>query len=173
MIEYERRFQLRILPANLAQWAVEHVEDQYFPATQNPQLRLRREGDRYMLTKKRPLNGQDLSEMSESTIALSKAEYSFLNARLGGRVVRKSRHRRDTEHFRLEVAEFLPPLAPLIILDVEHRRRAGPPTDHELADALQLVLAEFEIVREVTQDPNLAGGKLAGKAFSDLDLDLA
>lgn len=125
-----------------------------------------------MITKKKPLNGGDLSQMSESTIILSKAEYSFLHARLGDRLVRKRRYRRDTKFFRLEVAEFLPPLAPLILLDVELLRLADSPTGGVLDAALEAAISDFAIVRDVTQVDALAGGRLAGRSFGDLEFDL-
>lgn len=170
MIERETRYLLSSLPDSLEGWLVEYVEDKYFPDTQNPQMRLRRQGDRYMLTKKRPLNGNDLSEMRETTIDLTKAEYSFMNARLGDRLVRKQRYRRDSGSLRFEISEFMDPLAPLIILDVELVGRPGSSEATTTADELRATLAkDFTIIREVTQITALAGGRLAGLTYDDVE----
>ena len=78
MIELERTFLARRLPEIRAEGM--EVLDHYIPQSEkHPCLRLRKNGDKFFLTKKKPLSGADASEQSEETIILSGEEHSALS----------------------------------------------------------------------------------------------
>ena len=56
------------------------MNDVYIPnGNAHKDLRLRQKGDKYMLTRKRPIKDDDLTTMLETTIELSKYEFDALS----------------------------------------------------------------------------------------------
>ncbi len=140
------------------------MEDVYFPddPSVHPRLRLRRKGDNYELTKKIPVDSSDASRHAEMTISLSEIEYVSLT--IGhARKVTKTRYVVPLGGRAAEVDVFEGALAGLVLIDFEFESEAemrnfAPPP---------------ECLAEVTQEDFIAGGLLAGKAYSDIADELA
>lgn len=89
MIEIEKRYLAKYLPADLEKYSSYYVEDVYVSFTHDAVLRLRRQDDRYMITKKVAVNPGDAASHHEYTIDLSAEEYEKLLHTPGRRVSKR------------------------------------------------------------------------------------
>ena len=160
-IEKEDRYLLKQLPISLLDdWRKETIVDIYYPNdSDNPQIRLRQRGSRYLLTKKCPLVDDDLGTMVEETIRLSEEEKNFLDKHLPGKIISKNRYSKDFQNYKIEIDEYLGDLKPLAILDVEWRKNRGE---------IDKVIQEFDVLKEITNISNLAAGRIAGKSYDEI-----
>src|SRR3989344_8298792 len=92
MIELELTFLAKYLPENLKACPSKEIIDRYIPKeSEHSQLRIRKAGQLYQITKKEPVKGQDSSEQREQTIRLREDEYNAL-AKLPANVTHKIRY---------------------------------------------------------------------------------
>ena len=165
MIELEREytFLLTELPDDLATFPSKIIEDNYIPATSDhPKIRIRRNGDKLVITKKYPANSTneqdgDSSRMVEHTIELNAEEYDALN-QLPGKKFKKRRFAYKHGDYSAEVDVYLENLAGLVVIDFEF--------DSDVSmEAFQR--PDF-VGADVTQDAIIAGGILCGKSYTDI-----
>jgi adenylate cyclase len=160
--ELELRFLALDLPDFLTKAESAVIEDIYMPIdADHCQLRLRSKGSRFEITKKVPLNENDLSEMIEYTIPLSEAEYLALG-QVRGKVLKKQRFNIQMEGARVEVGVYLGLLEGLVVIDVEFDDR----------DQKERFVPPSWFGSEVTNDKSLAGGELCGVSLEDLEIKL-
>jgi len=80
MIELERTFLVKTIPGGLENLQNKAMKDVYFPKDAlHPMIRLRKDGNRYELTKKCPVNDGDASHQKEQTITLTKEEFDAIS----------------------------------------------------------------------------------------------
>jgi adenylate cyclase len=162
MVELERTFLAKHLPQDLHQAASKAMLDIYIPKdSHHPILRIRKNGEKFEITKKSPVHDGDASRQNEETIHLTEAEYQEL-ALIEGKRVHKVRYQYDHGGYRYEIDVFQDALQGLVLVDIEFA------TEQELA---QFEKPEFCLV-EVTQATFLAGGMLCGKTYADLEENL-
>lgn len=156
--EFERRFLVKDALGAIKALPPVTVADCYWPLEgKHCQLRLRRVGSKFEITKKVPVNESDLSVMEEHTIPLTEAEYDALKTAPGKWLV-KHRYFLQTDDCRIELGVFQERLQGLNIADVEFetevqmRRFVPPDWFHS----------------EVTHEKRFAGGELCGRAIDDL-----
>ena len=160
--EIETTFLARALPADLASCTHVDMKDIYFPAgSDHPRLRLRRQGEKYEITKKLPVQDGDSSMQTEETIPLTAQEYEAL-AHGQGSSVAKTRYYVPCGAQTAEVDVFTEGLSGLVLVDFEFASEAE-------RDAF--TPPEF-CGEDVTQELFIAGGKLAGKTLADIRQDL-
>ncbi len=163
MIELEKTYLAKKLPGNLRSCKFEEIIDVYIPKTsEHPKLRLRKNGDKFELTKKEPFNNGDASHQKEQTIVLTETEFNTLNQQLEGKRVRKIRYYYDCSDRIAEIDVFQDALKGLVIVDfefttVQEKNKFQAP-DFCLAD--------------VTQEVFIAGGMLCGKTYKCIEDDL-
>jgi len=138
------------------------IIDIYIPKdAEHPGLRIRKNGEKYEITKKEPISGTDSSHQSENTIPLTKDEFASL-AELPGKRVRKVRYYYEEDGVNYEVDVFKDALAGLVVVDIEfdskEEKDAFTPPPWVLVD--------------VTQDKFIAGGMLCGKSYADIEPEL-
>lgn len=76
MIERERTFLLKKKLEGLSECDSVEIEDIYIPqSVDHPILRIRKKGDKYTITKKKPIKGKDSSKQRETTIILTRNEF--------------------------------------------------------------------------------------------------
>lgn len=161
-IELERTFLLKKFPVDLGTLRSIEVFDIYFPqAEEHPILRIRKKGDKYEITKKHPVEGVDSSRQSEETIPLSKEEWLEI-AELKGKRVRKNRYYYPIGADVAEIDVFQDDLKGLVLVDVEFK---------EVDRKNNFVMPDF-CLADVTQDKFTARGILAGKKYSDIEMEL-
>lgn len=158
MLELERTFLARSLPDDLLSHPHKRIVDLYVDnGTGHLDLRIRQNGDRYEITRKRPIEGTDSSRQEETTIILEKTEFESLS-HADVRKVEKTRYYYPSEGLTAEFDIFEGALAGLVLVDFEFgsedAMRAFTPPDFCLAD--------------ITQEAFVAGGVLAGKTYNQI-----
>lgn len=162
MIELERTFLARGLPENLGDFSFKEMIDLYIPQnSQHPVMRIRKNGDKYEITKKEPIRVSNSSIQREQTIILEKDEFEAL-IEIGGKKVSKDRYLYKTNDYEAEIDIFKDELEGVVLVDVEFKNEK---------DMDDFEMPNFCLV-EVTQEKFLAGGMLAGKSYKDIEFDL-
>lgn len=161
MIELERTYLAKYLPPGLSESQSKEVVDVYIPPqSPHPVIRLRKNGDRFELTKKQPVAG-DSSEQLEETIHLSFPEYEVLS-RVEGKRVSKVRYFYAHELRTAEIDVFQESLSGLVLVDFEFQN---------VEEKNSFQMPEF-CLAEVTHEHFIAGGMLCGKSYADIEEDL-
>ena len=160
MIELEKTYLAKYLPKDLKEF--KYVKDIYIPETiAHPTLRIRKNGNNLEITKKTPLDNRDFSKQLEQTIPLDLEEYKTLE-KIKGKIVEKIRYIYKYKKYIAEIDVFQKKLFGLVLVDFEFTT----PSD----------LKEFKIpdfcLAEVTDEEFLAGGKLCGKSYKDIESKL-
>ena len=162
-LERERTFLAKELPQEIKTAEPTRIVDIYIPDTPaHSRLRLRKNGDTYQITKKTPTTADDASEHIEQTISLTKDEFVALSGCSAKRVA-KDRYRVVINGAPAEVDVFTEDLAGLVLIDFEFS------TEAEKDDFTPPSIA----LADVTQEDFIAGGLLAGKAYSAIAPELA
>lgn len=127
-MEIERKFLLKEIPDNLAQYDYHLIEQAYLCT--DPVIRIRRQDNDYYLTYK----GSGLMSREEYNLPLKKEAYEHLLPKTDGNVISKKRYliplknsEINTECRQLlndtpltvELDEFAPPFAPLLLAEIE------------------------------------------------------
>lgn len=161
-IELERTFLAKYMPAQIDGAHSEIIIDTYIPGNaDHAKLRLRRKGGLYEMTKKEPVSGDDSSQQTEHTVPLSPEEYKVLST-VSDKTASKRRYYCTFFGNNAEVDVYQGSLEGLVLIDFEF----------ESAQAMQAFQPPEVCLAEVTQDALAAGGKLAGKSYSDVDYEL-
>jgi CYTH domain-containing protein len=159
MRELERTFLAKYVPQGIDSFACKEIIDIYIPKTaRHPVLRLRKNGEKYELTKKEPVKEGDASHMNEQTITLSREEFDALK-RVHGKIVHKFRYIYPFGQHTAEIDIFQEDLEGLVIVDFEF---------NSMKEKDSFKMPEFCLV-EVTQDEDLAGGMLCGKTYAEIE----
>lgn len=158
-IELERTFLLKERPKDLESCNSVEILDIYLPKkARHPVLRIRKSGDKYFMTKKTPLVGNDSSEQGEQTIVLTKEEWQEL-ANLEGKRLRKIRYYYPFEGKIAEIDIYLDGLKGLGVVDFEFLKKE---------DKDKFAMPDFCLM-DVTQEVTFAAGILAGKDYKDIE----
>lgn len=129
-MEIERKFTIKELPADLESYPFRLIEQGYLNTS--PVVRVRREDDEYYLTYK----GSGMMAREESNLPLTKEAYYHLRDKADGRIISKKRYLIPLPHpsfkertgfpcppadysLMIELDVFDPPIAPLIMAEVE------------------------------------------------------
>jgi len=162
MIELEKTYLAKELPIDLKDCDFKEIVDIYIPKFEkHPVLRIRKNGERYVITKKMPINDGEYSEMRESTIVLTKDEFELMN-QLEGKKVRKLRYKYPYNGQIGEFDVFQDELEGLVIVDFEFETRE---------DKSNFEMPDFCLV-DVTQEDFIAGGMICGKKYEDIEKEL-
>ena len=163
MIEIEKTFLAKYLPADLKNFPSKEMLDIYVGTEMpHPDLRIRKNGDKYEFTRKSPISESDVSVQKETTIPLSKNEFDDLSF-TRGKKIQKTRHLYKLGTGEIaEIDVFSGDLAGLVVVDIEFSSENGK-NDFPMPD--------FCLV-EVTQEDFIAGGMLAGKKYADIEYSL-
>lgn len=163
MIELERTYLAKRLPEDLEASPSKEMLDVYLPVTaRHPILRIRKNGEKYEITKKQPVNEDDVSVLKEETVRINEEEFVAFSD-IEGKRVGKTRYIYDHEGRTAEVDVFRDVLEGLVLVDFEFENEVEK-------DAFEM--PDFCLV-EVTQEEFIAGGFLAGKSYEDIADDLA
>lgn len=160
--ELEKTYLVKYLPANFDKSPKKEICDIYIPKSHpHPTLRIRKNGDKYEMTKKAPENEADSSIQNEYTIILSEEEYEALK-NIDGLRSEKIRYYFKDGPITAEVAVFTGKLAGLVMADFEFE------TEKEM---LEFKMPDY-CLADVTQELFAAGGMLCGKSYKDIEKHL-
>lgn len=162
MIELERTFLAKQLPTGIEKCKSKEIVDIYYPkSAEHPVLRLRKDGDKYELTKKEPVKEGDASHQKEQTIILTKEEFDSLS-KIEGKRLEKVRYEYDYNGMTAEVDVFKGALEGLVLVDFEF-------SSHDKKGAFEM--PDF-CLADVTQEVFIAGGMLCGKKYESIKAPL-
>lgn len=160
MQELEKQFLLKSIPEGLENCDTIEIIDIYIPKSdKHPKLRIRKNGDRYEMTKKTVVESK--GHFNEETIHLTKEEFESLKS-VDGKVVHKIRHLYPYNGLTGEVDVFQGDLPGLITVEFEFETI-------EQLDAFEK--PDFCLV-DVTAEEFTAGGFLCGKSYKDIEEEL-
>ena len=114
-VEIERKYLIKKLPDNLAQYESHLIEQAYLCT--DPTIRVRKSDDDYYMTYK----GRGLLERTEYNLPLNKDAYEKLVKKAEGNIISKRRYviPIDGSDLKIELDVFDNPFAPLIMAEVE------------------------------------------------------
>jgi len=162
MIELEKTYLAKFIPEDLKNYNFKTILDIYIPQTsEHPKLRLRQTGNRYELTKKEPIQENDASEQEEQTIILSEPEFNEFK-KITGKKVHKIRYYYKYHDLIIEFDIFQDDLLGLVLIDIEFKT---------VEEKNNFIMPDFCLI-EVTQETFIAGGKICGKKYEDIENDL-
>lgn len=149
-MEIERKFTVKQLPADLADWPKKRIEQAYLCV--EPVIRVRRSDGEYWLTCK----GKGLLAREEMEFPLTREAYLHLLPKADGNVIAKDRYLIPLGGRTVELDVFDAPFAPLVIAEVEF------PTEEE---ARAFTPPEW-FGAEVTFDPAYQNSSLSRRKFN-------
>ena len=159
MIELEKNYLVKYLSPNLEKCEFKEVIDIYLPKeAAHPTLRIRKNGDKYEITKKEPITENDASSQHEQTIPLKESEFLALS-KVDGKRLSKIRYFYPYNNRIGEIGVFQEALSGLVLVDFEFE------TPEEM-DSFSM--PEF-CLADVTQEEILAGGIHCGKSYQDIE----
>lgn len=162
LIELERTYLLKTIPEDLKDCKHKEVTDIYIPKSlPHPTIRIRKNGDRFEMTKKEPVKEGDVSKMLEQTIILRENEFNALT-KLDGKKVSKIRYYYDYKGRTCEIDVFQGSLLGLMIADFEFETEE---------DKEAFEMPDFCLV-EITQEEFVAGGFICGKSYEEIEDNL-
>lgn len=162
MIELERTFLAKTLPSNLKNCKFKEIIDVYIPkSSKHCPIRLRKNGDKFELTKKTPMDGE-FNKLLEQTIILTKEEFDDFNTQLDGKRIHKIRYYYNHQGRMAEIDVFQDDLKGLVLIDFEFE------TQEEME---QFTIPDFCLI-DITPEEFIAGGMICGKKYSDIEHDL-
>ena len=113
VMEIERKFLIKELPADLESYPCRHIEQGYLST--NPVVRIRKDNQKYELTYK----GKGAMVREEYNLPLTQESYEHLKEKIDGRLIVKKRYMIPLEPYTIELDIFENDLAPLILCEVE------------------------------------------------------
>jgi adenylate cyclase len=163
MIELEKTYLANELPDGLKDCKFKEIIDIYIPkSSEHPKLRLRKNGAKYELTKKEPVNDGDASEQREQTIILTQTEFNALNQQIEGKRVRKLRYYYKYDGIIAEFDIFQDLLKGLVVVDFEFKT---------IEEKNNFKMPKF-CLTDITQEVFVAGGMVCGKSYEDIKNNL-
>lgn len=112
-MEIERKYLIKELPENLAQYPCKHIAQGYLNT--DPVVRIRRTDDRYTLTYK----GSGLMVREEYNLPLNAEAFLHMRDKIDGILIEKYRYLIPFEKYTIELDIFEGELAPLQLAEVE------------------------------------------------------
>lgn len=160
MIEIEKTYLAKEVPKDLKNSKHKEIIDVYIPKEEvHPNLRLRKQGEKYELTKKQPIKEGDASQQTEQTIILTQKEFNSIYSQIQGKKVRKIRYYYEYKNKIAEFDVFQDELEGLIVVDFEFETKKEKD--------------EFEMptfcLADITQETFIAGGMICSKKYEDIE----
>ncbi len=163
MEEIELTYLAKELPQGVLVSPSKELLDIYIPKdVEHPNLRVRKSGEKYEITKKEPIEKGDVSRQMEITIPLHEREFNELN-KIEGKRIQKTRFYYKEGDVNYEIDVFRGNLSGLVLVDVEFVSNKAK----EDFNMPSWCLAD------VTQEVCIAGGMLCGKSYEDISNDLS
>lgn len=157
-IEIEKTYLARYLPNDLKLANNKRIVDIYLPSSSpHAKLRLRSNGDSYVITKKSLINPQDPSRQLEENIKLNEEEFFALSSADGNRI-EKIRYYYPYQGTTAEIDVFLGPLKGLVLIDFEFDNPE---------EAENFTMPDF-CLADVTHEDIIAGGVLNRQTIASL-----
>lgn len=112
-MEIERKFLVKQLPENLAQYPCRRIRQAY--VCTDPVIRVRQKDEDYILT----IKGEGFLQREEFEMPLQKEQFKRLLAKSEGQSIGKDRYCIPYGKYTIELDIFAPPFDPLVLAEVE------------------------------------------------------
>jgi len=158
-IELERTFLAKYLPEDLESYPHKNMQDSFIPKdSRHPLLRIRKNNDKFIITRKYLKQEEDKSVFIEETINLSEEEYNSLT-QIDSKIHKKIRYQYKTENAKVcEIDVYQEELKGLVLIDFEF---------NSIDEKDNFTPPDFCLL-EITGKEFLAGGMLCGKSYEDI-----
>lgn len=158
-IEVEKTYLAKYLPENLQDCVFKEMEDIYLPKeAEHSRLRIRKNGELFVITKKEPIIGENASMHTEHTIKLTSDEFQVLS-NIDGNKISKLRYYYPYQGMTAEIDIFSGKMAGLVLVDFEF--------------SSQEEMEKFEMpdfcLADVTEEEFVAGGVICKYSFNSLE----
>lgn len=153
-MEIERKFTVKKLPQNLADYPYHIIEQAYLNT--DPVIRVRRQDDDFYMTYK----GKGLLAREEYNLPLNRLSYEHLKGKADGNLISKKRYLIPFPPYTIELDVFDPPFSPLIIAEVEFP---------SIEEANAFRPPEW-FDQDVTNDPSYHNSNLSRRALDEKPL---
>ncbi|MFH1751936.1 MAG: hypothetical protein ABH821_03295 [archaeon] len=164
-IELERSFLAKRIPSeleNCKNYVKKEIIDLYLPkAFPHPTIRIRKQGNNYIITKKVPLDFKNFTKFEEQSIKIEEKEFNELLG-LEAKKVEKERHYFDYKSHVAEVDVFKGDLEGLVVIEFEFKT---------IESMNSFEMPDF-CLADVSKEEFIAGGFLCGKKYSDIEKNL-
>lgn len=159
MIELEKTYLAKEIPKDIEKCEHKEILDIYIPkSSEHAYLRIRKNGDKYEVTKKIP-NNKNFDSFTEHNTPLTKEEFDELEQSVEGKRIRKIRYNYKYKGLIAEIDVFQDALKGLVVVEVEF-------PDEKTRDSFEI--PSFCLV-DVTKEGFIAGGFLCGKSYADIE----
>jgi len=162
-LEIETTLLAKYIPENILNFPKQEIIDIYIPQTkEHPSLRVRKNNEKFDITKKTKISQDDASQHAEHTITIDEEEFNFFFENTKYKL-QKTRYIYEHEGRAAEIDIFKDRLTGLVLIDFEF-------PDEQERDEFQI--PDFCLV-DVTQEEFIAGGKLWNKTYTEIQPKLA
>lgn len=148
-MEIERKFLIEKDAFDYKKYPYQELVQGYLNTA--PVVRVRREGDEYYLTYK----GSGLMIREEHNLPLTKEAFEHLIKKADGNIIKKKRFFVPLGDLTVELDEFAPPFAPLLMAEVEFATK----------EAAENFTPPVWFGKEVTNDPEYHNSNMASKVL--------
>lgn len=157
-LEIEKTYLIKYIPRDLFKYKSKEIEDLYIPkGSGHARLRIRKNGDSFVITKKIPVKNKNSSFHSEFNLEITKQEFDALRSSRCN-VVKKTRFYYSYQKMIAEIDVFKGKHKGLVLVDFEFKNKSK--------------LAKFKMpdfcLADVTEEEFTAGGVLCKNSFSKL-----
>ncbi|MFI3238098.1 MAG: CYTH domain-containing protein [Lachnospiraceae bacterium] len=136
-MEIERKFLIKTLPKNLAEYDYHHIVQGYLNTS--PVVRIRKEDNDYYLTYK----GSGMLAREEYNLPLTKESFEHMLPKCDGNIIAKKRHLIPMGDVTIELDVFEAPFEALILAEVEF----------DSIEAAKAFIMPDWFLQDVTYDP--------------------
>ncbi len=162
-LEHELTFLAKELPEGLEGCRKKELLDIMLPTdAKHPDLRIRKQGERHLITRKYPTEDGGKRVFHEFTVPLSPEQFEELERSVKGKRLRKTRYYHEEDGHVFEISVFHDEFEGLVLVDVEFE--AGEEIDDFTMPSWCLA--------EVTGQEWKAGGYLAGRDYEEIEPEL-
>lgn len=112
-MEIERKFLVKMIPANLEHYKKRIIEQGY--VSTSPVVRIRQSNEKFILT----IKGKGFVEREEFELFISKEEYAHFKTKLDYPIIKKTRYLIPYQDYTIELDIFEGHLTGLILAEVE------------------------------------------------------
>lgn len=157
--EFELTFLARELPEGLKVCEYKEIIDFYVPnRKKHPSLRIRKDGNSFILTRKQPAKWDDPSHQIETHMDLDELEFIYLSRNQSLLKLRKVRYFYQFQNKTFHIDIFQDELEGLVLVEIEF---------DSAKEKKDFKMPSF-CLSDVTKEEFIAGGMLAGKSFRDI-----
>ncbi|MCK9438599.1 MAG: CYTH domain-containing protein [Patescibacteria group bacterium] len=157
-LEIEKTYLIKYIPKDLFKYRSKDIEDLYIPKeAKHARLRIRKNGDYFVITKKIPVKNENASFHSEFNLEITEQEFNALHGS-NCNTIKKTRFYYPYQKMVAEIDIFKGRHKGLVLVDFEFKNKS---------ELIKFEAPDF-CLADVTEEDFTAGGVLCKNSFSKL-----